>query len=188
MRDWDELYHACRNCKSCNLYQTRKNVVIGMGNRDADVMLIGEAPGRQEESIGLPFAGAAGMLLDKMVASIGWSRDQVYIANVVKCHPPKNRDPLKAEVDACMNHLRHQVRFVKPKFIICLGRIAAQAVIDPNFLITAQRGQWFEKKGYLMTAIYHPSSLLRDESKKQPAWEDLKKIRKRYDQYLKTGQ
>lgn len=182
MITWDELEKYCSACTKCPLAKTRHNVVIGKGNRNADIMLVGEGPGYHEDMEGVPFVGAAGQLLDKMLASIGLGLDEVYIANIVKCRPPQNRDPLPEEREACMDYLRCQYLLIRPKILVCLGRIAAQALIDPDFRITRQRGQWFGKKGCYMTATYHPSALLRDTSKKREAWEDLKEIRKKYDE------
>lgn len=182
MKSWETLEGACLNCRKCRLWETRTNVVIGVGNRNADIMFVGEGPGQQEDLQGEPFVGPAGKLLDKMLASIGLDREKVYIANIVKCRPPGNRDPHDDEQEACMNYLRYQLMLVKPKIIVCLGRIAAMAIIDKNFKITRQHGQWTERKGYWFIATYHPSALLRDESKKRPAWEDLKLIRAKLDE------
>lgn len=155
----------------------RTNVVIGDGNRNADIMFIGEGPGQQEDLQGRPFVGPAGQLLDKMLKAIDLTREDVYIANIVKCRPPGNRDPHEDEQEACMNYLRYQLLLVRPKIIVCLGRIAAMAIIKPSFRITRERGSWIERKGYWITATYHPSALLRDEDKKRPAWEDFKAIK-----------
>ena len=163
MKSWETLEGACLNCRKCRLWETRTNVVIGVGNRNADIMFVGEGPGQQEDLQGEPFVGPAGKLLDKMLASIGLDREKVYIANIVKCRPPGNRDPHDDEQEACMNYLRYQLMLVKPK-------------------ITRQHGQWTERKGYWFIATYHPSALLRDESKKRPAWEDLKLIRAKLDE------
>lgn len=182
MKSWETLEGACLNCRKCRLWETRTNVVIGVGNRNADIMFVGEGPGQQEDLQGEPFVGPAGKLLDKMLASIGLDREKVYIANIVKCRPPGNRDPHDDEQEACMNYLRYQLMLVKPKIIVCLGRIAATAIIDRDFKITRQHGQWTERKGYWFIATYHPSALLRDESKKRPAWEDLKLIRAKLDE------
>ena len=182
MKSWETLEGACLNCRKCRLWETRTNVVIGVGNRNADIMFVGEGPGQQEDLQGEPFVGPAGKLLDKMLASIGLDREKVYIANIVKCRPPGNRDPHDDEQEACMNYLRYQLMLVKPKIIVCLGRIAATAIIDKDFKITRQHGQWTERKGYWFIATYHPSALLRDESKKRPAWEDLKLIRAKLDE------
>lgn len=180
-KSWEILEGACYYCKKCRLWETRKNVVIGVGNKNADIMFIGEGPGEQEDLQGIPFVGPAGQLLDKMLNAINLTRDDVYIANIVKCRPPGNRDPHDDEQNACLNYLRYQLMLVKPKIIVCLGRIAAQAIISPDFKITRQRGTWIDRKGYKITATYHPSALLRDETKKRPAWEDFKSIRKMLD-------
>ena len=182
MKNWETLEGACLNCQKCDLWRTRTNVVIGEGNKNADIMFIGEGPGEQEDLQGYPFVGPAGQLLDKMLGAINLSIDDVYIANVVKCRPPHNRDPKEEEQQACMNYLRYQFKLVEPKIVVCLGRIAAQAIIDKDFRITRQRGQWFERKGYWFTATYHPSALLRDAEKKRPAWEDFKSIRNKYEE------
>lgn len=182
-KSWEILEGACLSCRKCRLAETRTNVVIGKGNRNADILFIGEGPGQQEDAQGLPFVGAAGQLLDKMLASVGLSAEEVYIANVVKCRPPGNRDPHEDEREACLNYLRYQLLLIKPKIIVCLGRIAAATIIDPAFKITKQRGQWLERKGYFIIATYHPSALLRDETKKRPAWEDMQAIRKKYDEW-----
>lgn len=179
---WETLEGACHQCRKCRLWEMRTNVVVGDGCKTADIMFIGEGPGAQEDLQGLPFVGPAGQLLDKMLASVGFNRKNVYIANIVKCRPPGNRDPHEDEQTACMNYLRYQLLLVKPKIIVCLGRIAAMAIIDKNFKITREHGTWVQRKGYYMTAIYHPSALLRDEQKKRPAWEDLKEIRQKYEE------
>lgn len=174
---WEQLENACRNCMKCKLGATRNNIVIGVGNKNADIMLIGEGPGYYEDMQGEPFVGKAGQLLDKMLAAIGLDRNQVYIANIIKCRPPNNRDPEDEEINACINFLRCQLLLIKPKIIVCLGRIAAKTIIDKDFKITSQRGLWFPRKGYNIIATYHPSALLRDVEKKKDAWEDMKSIR-----------
>lgn len=185
-KSWETLEGAVNCCKKCRLWEMRTNVVIGRGNPESDIMFIGEGPGQQEDLTGKAFVGAAGQLLDKMLASVGLSDREVYIANIVKCRPPGNRDPYEDEKEACMNYLRYQLMLVKPKIIVCLGRIAATSVISPDFKITRQRGEWIERKGYHIMATYHPSALLRDESKKRPAWEDFKEIKRKYLE-LKEG-
>lgn len=180
-KSWEMLEGACRGCKKCRLWETRTNIVIGTGNKNADIMFVGEGPGRQEDLTGEPFVGDAGKLLDKMLSAINLSRNEVYIANVVKCRPPGNRDPHDDEQEACLNYLRYQLMLVKPKIVVCLGRIASRVIISPDFMITKDRGKWYDKKGYKFIATYHPSALLRDPSKKRPAWEDFKSIRKMYD-------
>lgn len=176
---WEELEKITENCNRCGLCQGRHNVVLGVGNRHSDILFVGEGPGYHEDMEGEPFVGAAGQLLDKMLGAIGLSRKDIYIANVVKCRPPGNRDPLPEEQAACMNWLRWQYVLIKPKIVVCLGRIAAKALITPDFKITRDRGKWYYKKGVEFMATYHPSALLRDESKKRPAWEDFKAIREK---------
>ena len=182
MVTWEQLEGACRSCKKCPLWTTRTNVVTGVGDREADVLFVGEGPGEQEDLRGEPFVGPAGQLLDKMLAAIGLDRRQVYIANVVKCRPPHNRDPLPEEQAACIHYLRAQTRPICPKIIAWLGRIAAQAIIRPDFKITRERGIWEERKGFWLMATYHPSALLRDPSKKRDAWEDLKSLRRKMEE------
>ena len=178
MLDWEELERQCLSCQKCGLAETRHHVVFGTGPRDAEVMCIGEGPGEHEDLQGLPFVGRGGQLLDEMLELIDPSRDKnVYIANMVKCRPPHNRDPLNTEQDACIGYLRNQVALLRPKIIVCLGRIAAQRLIDPGYKITQQHGQWVEKAGVAMTAIYHPAALLRDPSKKPDTFGDLRAIR-----------
>lgn len=179
MREWEELKKECLHCRACSLAETRTNVVFGVGAPDAEVLFIGEAPGANEDMQGEPFVGRAGKLLDDMLAMIGLDRSKVYIANVVKCRPPGNRDPLAVEQEACMGWLRRQTALVRPRMIVCLGRIAAKAVIRDDFRITADHGQWFSRNGVEMTAIYHPAALLRDEGKRPETFVDLKEIQRR---------
>jgi DNA polymerase len=185
--NWNELEKYCNNCTKCPLAETRTNTVIGDGNQNADIMFVGEGPGYNEDMQGIPFVGAAGQLLDKMLLDINLTRADVYICNIVKCRPPQNRDPLPEEQAACMDYLRCQYLLVRPKILICLGRIAAQALISPDFRITRQHGIWYNKKGLFMLATYHPSALLRDTSKKADAWEDLKLIKKKYEELRLTN-
>ena len=179
MMNWEALEHACRNCTRCGLCETRTNVVFGVGNRQTDVLFIGEGPGEQEDLQGEPFVGPAGKLLDDMMSIIDLDRSRCYIANIVKCRPPRNRDPLETEQDACIEYLRNQVALLKPKIIVCLGRIAAKKLIDPEYRITKQHGTWVLKGGIWMTAIYHPSALLRDVSKRPETFDDLLSIREK---------
>lgn len=179
MLDWDTLEQVCNDCNKCGLCQTRHHVVFGVGPKDADVMFIGEGPGEQEDLRGEPFVGPAGQLLDDMLSIIDLSRHNCYIGNVVKCRPPRNRDPLETEQDACIGYLRNQVALIQPKIIVCLGRIAAQKLIDPEFRITRQHGSWTEKNGIWMGATYHPSALLRDVSKRPEAFDDLISLREK---------
>ena len=176
MKDWDALYEECIHCQKCGLAETRTNVVFGEGDRDAEVMFIGEGPGEQEDRTGRPFVGRAGQLLDDMLAMIDLKREKVFIGNMVKCRPPQNRDPLNIEQEACIGYLRNQVALLKPKIIVCLGRIAAMKLIKEDFKITAEHGKWFQRGGVQMTAIYHPSALLRDVEKRPETFVDLKAI------------
>ncbi len=173
---WIVLEAECLRCRECALAEKRQNVVFGVGNRSAEVMLVGEGPGANEDEQGIPFVGKAGKLLDDMLAIIGLDRNSVYIGNVVKCRPPGNRDPLNVEQDACVGYLRRQIALVKPKILVCLGRIAAMRLIDEKFRITKEHGQWYDRGGIRMTAIYHPSALLRDPAKRPETFDDLKSI------------
>lgn len=177
MLDWNALENQCMNCINCELHKTRANVVFGVGNRNAEIMLIGEGPGEQEDLKGEPFVGPAGKLLDDMFSIIDLDRTNTYIANIVKCRPPHNRDPQEDEQNACVGYLRNQVALIKPKIIVCLGRIAAKRIIDPDFRITKEHGSWVERNGIWLTAIYHPSALLRDVSKRPETFDDLLSIR-----------
>ena len=181
--EWKELQSQCMACTRCGLCQTRHHVVFGVGNPDADVMFIGEGPGEQEDLRGEPFVGPAGMLLDDMLSIIDLDRKtNCYIANIVKCRPPHNRDPEEAEQEACIGYLRSQIALVNPKIIVCLGRIAAKQLIDRDFRITRQHGQWIQKDGIWMMAIYHPSALLRDVGKRPETFDDLISLREKIRQ------
>ena len=183
MLGWTALEGACGQCTRCGLCETRHNVVFGVGNRNAEILFVGEGPGEQEDLQGEPFVGPAGKLLDEMLCIIDLDRhDNCYIANIVKCRPPHNRDPLETEQDACIDYLRNQVALIHPKIIVCLGRIAAMRLIRPDYRITREHGQWVQKNGIWMTAIYHPSALLRDESKRPETFGDLLSIREKLNQ------
>ena len=173
----DEIERDCLSCRECPLCESRHHVVFGVGDEHAELMLVGEGPGEQEDLQGEPFVGPAGQLLDDMLELIDLHRDRLYICNVVKCRPPRNRDPLSQEQDACRHWLDAQLQRVKPKIIVCLGRIAATALISEDFKITRQHGEWFNVNGIAMTAIYHPSALLRDPSKRPETFADLRSIR-----------
>lgn len=178
MYSWEELKKLCDDCMACGLCQTRHNVVFGVGRQDADILLVGEGPGEQEDLTGIPFVGPAGKLLDDMLSIIDLDRNtNCYIANIVKCRPPHNRDPQADEQEACIGFLRAQTALIRPKIIICLGRIAATRLISPDFRITRQHGQWIKRGGMWMTAIYHPSALLRDVYKRPETFDDLLVIR-----------
>lgn len=177
--DMNELKKVCAECQRCELCKTRTNCVFGVGNENADLMFVGEAPGEQEDLSGVPFVGRAGQLLDKFLYAVDISREDVYIANILKCRPPKNRDPLPEEEDMCIDFLRAQVSLIKPKVIICLGRISAMRLIKPDFKITQEHGKWFKKGDVMMTAVYHPAALLRDPRKKEDMLEDMKAIKQK---------
>ncbi len=179
MLSWDELEQQCTECTKCGLCNQRNHVVFGVGNRSADIMFIGEGPGEQEDRVGEPFVGAAGKLLDDMLSIIDLNRENCYIANIVKCRPPNNRDPLDEEQDACIGFLRNQVALVQPKVIVCLGRVAAKRIIDPNYKITRDHGTWIDRNGIWMTSLFHPSALLRDTSKRPETFEDLMFLREK---------
>ncbi|MDY4755609.1 MAG: uracil-DNA glycosylase [Candidatus Faecousia sp.] len=182
MQSWQELEKQCMSCKGCGLWETRNHVVFGVGNRNADLMFVGEGPGEQEDLKGEPFVGPAGQLLDDMLSIIDIDRSKCYIANIVKCRPPRNRDPLEQEQEACMDYLRNQIALVQPKVIVCLGRIAAMRLIDPNYRITREHGRWVQRGDFFLSAIYHPSALLRDPSKRPETFEDLLSIRAKLEQ------
>ena len=178
MEGWEALEQTCLTCTSCGLCETRHNVVFGVGNRETDVLFVGEGPGEQEDLQGEPFVGPAGKLLDDMLSIVDIDRgSNCYIANIVKCRPPRNRDPLETEQEACIGYLRNQVALIRPKIIVCLGRIAAKKLIDPDFRITRQHGQWFKRGDFWMMATFHPSALLRDVSKRPEAFDDLMALR-----------
>lgn len=176
--NWEELKKACYECRKCELCETRNNIVFGVGNPNAEVMFIGEGPGEQEDLKGEPFVGRAGMLLDKMLAVVDLDRNKnIYIGNMVKCRPPKNRDPKPEEQEECIFWLRNQVKLIRPKIIVCLGRIAAMKIIKPDIKITKEHGIFFEKKGTVMMATLHPAALLRNPNNKPAAMEDFFKLR-----------
>lgn len=177
---WELLTDQVTACQSCALYEHRTQSVFGEGNREADILFVGEGPGRDEDLQGRPFVGPAGQLLDKMLAAIDLDRSQVFIANIVKCRPPQNRVPMEEEAQACLPYLRAQTALIKPKIIVCLGATAARYIYDPNVRITKDRGIWKEKKGVWILPTYHPAALLRDPPKKHEAWADMQAVQKRY--------
>lgn len=180
----DELQRKCNGCHKCPLGDTRTNLVFGVGNPHATLMFVGEAPGEQEDLSGIPFVGRAGQLLDKYLEYVDIPREEVYIANILKCRPPQNRDPQESEQDACMEHLREQVRLIRPKMIVCLGRIAAMRLIKPDYKITKEHGTWVQKGAFEMTAVYHPSLLLRGNvTYKEQMLTDMKEIAQKYRRY-----
>lgn len=179
----EELRAVCNNCNRCRLAETRTNLVFGIGNENAEVMFIGEGPGENEDLQGEPFVGRGGQLLDKMLNAIDLDRNKnIYIANMVKCRPPKNRDPLPDEQEECIGWLRNQVKIIKPKIIVCLGRVAATRLIKKDMKITKEHGVFFEKNGVLMMATLHPAALLRNPNNKPGAFEDFQKLREKINQ------
>jgi len=179
MLTWEELENACNNCTKCELHKTRSNVVLGVGNRTSEVMFVGEGPGENEDLKGEPFVGRAGALLDDMLKIIDLSRKKnIYIANIVKCRPPGNRDPHSTERELCTDWLRAQYALIKPKIVICLGRIAATELIDSELKITRDHGKWYDKDGVKFMALYHPAALLRDPHKKPDTFVDLKELQR----------
>lgn len=180
--NWEELEEVVKQCRKCRLCETRKNVVFGVGNREADIMFIGEGPGADEDAQGEPFVGKAGKLMNMAFDMLGVKREEVYIANVVKCRPPNNRNPQDDEAENCLDYLRNQVILVKPKIIVLLGSVALKNVLGKEYGITASRGKWLERKGILYMPTWHPAALLRDENKKIDFIKDLKQVIKRYNE------
>ena len=176
---WEELENSIINCNKCKLYKGRQNIVFGTGNKNADLMLIGEGPGADEDRLGEPFVGKAGKLMNLAFQAIGLKREEVYIANIVKCRPPNNRNPEQDEANSCMNYLRNQVILVKPKIIVLLGSVALKNILGQEYGITASRGKWIEKKGIKYMPTWHPAALLRDETKKIDFIKDLKLVIKK---------
>lgn len=174
--NWNDLRKDCLSCTRCALCETRHNVVFGVGPENAEIMFIGEGPGEYEDLQGIPFVGRAGQFLDDMLSIIGLSRRNCYIANIVKCRPPHNRDPLNIEQASCSEWLEAQISLLNPKIIVCLGRIAAMQYIDSNFRITREHGKWYNIDGTQRMAMYHPSALLRDPSKRPETFRDLKSL------------
>ena len=181
--NWETLKSACLECQKCDLCKGRTNLVFGVGNPQSKILFVGEGPGEQEDLKGEPFVGRSGQLLDKYLDAVGLDRHKnIYIANIVKCRPPKNRDPLPEEQDACISWLRNQTALMRPKILVCLGRIAGQKIINPNLRITKEHGQWTQKGDMWMTATLHPAALLRDPRKKPDAFEDFLAIRKKMEE------
>jgi DNA polymerase len=180
--NWEELEEVVKQCRKCRLCETRKNVVFGVGNREADIMFIGEGPGADEDAQGEPFVGKAGKLMNMAFDMLGVKRKEVYIANIVKCRPPNNRNPQDDEAENCLDYLRNQVILVKPKIIVLLGSVALKNVLGKEYGITASRGKWLERKGILYMPTWHPAALLRDENKKIDFIKDLKQVIKRYNE------
>ena len=175
-QNWEELEEACSKCNKCKLCNGRKNVVIGTGNRNARIMFVGEGPGADEDEQGIPFVGKAGQLMNKAFDGVGLKREEVYIANIVKCRPPQNRNPEKDEVEACKEYLEAQMNLINPEIIVLLGNVALKNYLGDEYSITTSRGKWFEKDGRKVLPTFHPAALLRDDAKKIYFWKDLKMI------------
>lgn len=180
--NWEELEEVVKQCRKCRLCETRKNVVFGVGNREANIMFIGEGPGADEDAQGEPFVGKAGKLMNMAFDMLGIKREEVYIANIVKCRPPNNRNPQDDEAENCLDYLRNQVILVKPKIIVLLGSVALKNILGKEYGITASRGKWLERKGILYMPTWHPAALLRDENKKIDFIKDLKQVIKIYNE------
>lgn len=174
----DDFRDEIKNCQKCSLAKTRTNFVFGVGNPDAKIMFIGEAPGGEEDKLGIPFVGRAGKLLDRILEAVGMRRGDVYIANVLKCRPPENRDPLPVEIDVCLPYLLRQIEIINPKIICCLGRISAGALLKTKLPMNKLRGQVYKFRGIPLVITYHPAAILRNESLKRPVWEDFQLMAK----------
>ena len=179
---WEELEESIKNCNKCKLCSGRKNIVFGTGNKNAKIMFIGEGPGADEDIQGEPFVGKAGQLMNKAFEALGIERNNVYIANIVKCRPPQNRNPEKGETEACMDYLRNQVILVKPKIIVLLGSVALKNILGGEYGITNSRGKWIEKREIWYMPTFHPAALLRDDSKKIDFWRDLKLVKEKLEE------
>lgn len=188
MYTWDELGTFVEHCDLCPLVFSRKRSVMGRGNHQAEIMFIAEAPGAKEDELGVPFVGPAGQLFDKLLEHSGLTREEIYITNILKCHPPGNRDPQEIEKERCFPYLKCETYLLKPKIIVCLGRVAAQRIISPDFRITRQHGTWTYRKNCALTAVYHPSALLRDPSKLTLTEQDFRKIIQMRDKLRERNQ
>ena len=176
MYTWEEIECHIDKCDRCPLSRTRKKPVMGRGDHNADIMFIAEAPGAKEDETGIPFVGPAGNLLDMLLQDCNLSRNEIYITNLLKCHPPGNRDPKEEEKESCFPYLKLETFLLKPRIIVCMGRIASQKLISPNFRITKEHGTWTYRKNCALTAVYHPSALLRDPSKIEATKKDFRDI------------
>jgi len=177
-----ELDSMICDCVKCPLGQTRTKFVFGVGNANADIVMIGEAPGADEDAQGEPFVGRAGQLLNKILEAIHFKREDVYICNILKCRPPNNRDPEPVEIDTCEPYLWKQLELIKPKIIVCLGRIAAMTLLRTTESLNTMRGKIFTYRGIKVLVTYHPAALLRNPNWKKPTWEDVQFLRKIYDE------
>ncbi len=185
MHTWSDIEQHVASCTCCPLSRTRHLPVMGRGSHSADIMLIAEAPGGQEDQEGLPFVGRSGKILDELLESCSLTREEIYITNILKCHPPGNRDPKDEEKAACFPYLKYETFLLKPRIIVCLGRVAAQRIISPDYKITRQHGTWTCRKDCALTAVYHPSAILRDPSKMEETKADFKEIVRKRDELLR---
>ncbi len=181
---WNDIEQHVNTCMHCPLSQSRHYPVMGREDHQAKLMLIAEAPGGQEDLQGLPFVGPSGEILDRLFKDCGLSREKIYLTNILKCHPPGNRDPREEEIKACLPYLKYETYLLKPRIIVCLGRVAAQRIISPDFRITRQHGTWTYRKNYALTATYHPSAILRDVSNYELAKADFLEIVKKLKEEL----
>jgi DNA polymerase len=179
-----DYYEQICNCTKCRLHEGRNKFVFGVGNPAADVMFVGEGPGHDEDIKGEPFVGRAGQLLDRILAAIKFDRKQIYIANIVKCRPPNNRDPQPDEMSECLPYLKKQIEIINPRFICCLGRVAAQALLGVTTPLGKMRGRFMDFEGRKLMVTYHPAALLRFPQYKRDTWEDVQMLRKEYDEWL----
>ena len=186
VQTYQELLDMSGDCQKCRLRDTCRQVVFGDGNTNADIIFIGEGPGKDEDEQGIPFIGRAGQLLNKILEAAQFNRSEVFITNVVKCRPPGNRLPNPDEVKECRSYLEAQIRIINPKIVVCLGAMACQTVIDPKAKISQTRGRWFTRNGIMIMATYHPAALLRNEQYKRPTWEDFKLIRDEYKKLIRS--
>lgn len=187
LKNLKDLYTDCMNCKKCALYSARTHVVFGDGDLKSELMFVGEAPGRDEDMQGKPFVGRAGQLLNKFLEEIGLKREDVYIANIIKCRPPENRVPLPEEAESCLPYLRNQVAIINPKIIVCLGATAMKYIMGPDMRITRDRGNWVTRKGVSLMCVFHPAALLRDASKVEVTKRDFLKIKQKMDELNKAA-
>lgn len=181
MYTYEELKNFVDHCTACPLACTRSKSVMGKGNLKSPIMFIAEAPGNSEDRDGIPFTGSSGKILDDLLESIQMKRQDIYLTNIVKCHPPKNRDPFPEEQEACIPYLKYETLLIRPKIIVCLGRIAAQRIIRPDYRITREHGTFLFRKNTWLTAVYHPSAILRDPAKSEETRNDFRKIKEKYD-------
>jgi uracil-DNA glycosylase family 4 len=184
----EKLRKSCLECRRCSLREGAQNVVFGEGSPHARIIFIGEGPGGEEDRLGRPFVGAAGLLLDRILAASNLKREDIYIANVVKCRPQGNRTPQKNEIDTCLSLLKRQIEIIDAPILVCLGAVASKALIDPAFSITAQRGRWLQIGGRHVLPTFHPAALLRDPRKKRPVWEDMQEVMKKYRELFPEGE